>query len=333
MEIKPARVVKLNQLPGCSNLSSDIELMQFEPNPHALRPMQDFVIDPALFEDIADQISQRLLGITTDGLHLVGPVGCGKSTSLRQLLALLYYPTHVEVGHEDLEFEGMCGRLDPVAGIMGYKDGPLKMAYGSGAAFLFEEREKAPARTNVALNSVLDGAPMHLSAIGDGHRLEKKHGFLFLSTGNAAGGNDMTGNHVAAQLQDTSTEDRFDIIYVDYCKPDVEAKMINSNLRAPDKMVESVISAANICRSVHISSIREKAKGAPDMGLTLPITYRGTARILRNLVYKRQRISDTNELIENTLLSSLNLKAVMPEEEAAIMEVFKSELLKTGGLA
>ncbi|BBL92280.1 MULTISPECIES: AAA family ATPase [Vibrio] len=331
MSALKTKVVRLTDLPGCSMLDKNIELMAFEPNPHALKPKKHFVMDTQLFEESADQIGQRLLGITDDGLHYSGPVGCGKSTTVRQILAYLNYPTQVEVGHEDLEYDALCGRLDPVAGVMGFVDGPLKTAYEKGQAFLFEEREKAPARTNVALNTILDGAPMHVSQIGRGHRINKEHGFLFISTGNAAGGVDLHGNHPTAHQQDTSTEDRFDIIQVDYCSHGVEAKMINT-FNAPDGMVDNIVEAANICRSVHVSTTREKHADAPDIQFTLPITYRGTQRILRNLMYKRPRFSNTNELIDNVLQSSLNLKSIMPEEETAIIEVFKSQLMKKGGL-
>ncbi|BBM67584.1 MULTISPECIES: AAA family ATPase [Vibrio] len=326
-----AKVVNLTSLPGCQNLDPNIELMMFEPNPLALKPLANYVMDKELFEETADQIGQRLLDITTDGLHFSGPVGCGKSTTARQLLAYLNYPTQVEVGHEDLEYETLCGRLDPVAGVMGYVDGPLKSAYEKGHAFLFEEREKAPARTNVALNTILDGAPMHISQIGRSHRSEKEHGFLFISTGNAAGGVDMYGNHPTAQQQDTSTEDRFDIIEVDYCDHAIEVQMINQ-FNAPSQMVDNVVQAANICRSIHVSSKRAKHSEAPEIALTLPVTYRGTQRILRNLMYKRPRFSQTNQLIDNVLKSSLNLEAIMPEEKGAIIEIFKSQLMKKGGL-
>jgi energy-coupling factor transporter ATP-binding protein EcfA2 len=328
-------VITLNQLPGCSHLSNEIELIKFEKNPFSLKPMECFIVPDELFTSLAEQIYFRQANITTDGIHLVGPTGCGKSTPVRQLLALLNYPVQSVTGHGDLEFCQTIGRPDLVDGMMGHTDGPLKLAYEHGHAFLFEEREKAPARTNVAMNSILDGAPLHVEDIGDGFRCDRKNGFLFISTGNAAGGNDFSGGYTTAEVQDISCEDRFDVIEVDYVSKQVEMSMIckpfgNDGL-SPDfqKMAGRIVDAANICRSINVESTRTRHNDAPNTQLTLPITYRGTARMLRNYLQMRSRFLEGTALIDNMLSRSLNLKAVMPEERAAILEIFRKQLSAT----
>jgi MoxR-like ATPase len=274
---------------------------------------------------------ERLNGKTTDGLILEGPTGSGKSSTLRQFLAQLNYPVHSETGTGNTEKEVLLGRLDPLEGMLVFKDGPLTTAARHGHAFIFEERDCAPADVNKGLNSILDGYDIHLAESGDGERVALGKNFFFAATQNTSGGNDFSGESPAAQLQDSSSEDRFEKIYVGYMEEEDEIHVIQAQMgnNLPYEIIEKSVQAANKIRSVYVGNRITKPNEELNANqqlhrCSLAISTRGLLRFNRKMIQYGNSNLTAEEMIEKVVDKAFSLDKVTETDQQFIMEIFKS---------
>ena len=91
-----------------------------------------------------------------DPLYVFGPVGCGKSSCIKQLAARLNYPVFEITGHGRLEFSDLVGHLTVKDNNMVFEHGPLSLAMKYGGIILLNEIDLTPPEIATGLNSVLD---------------------------------------------------------------------------------------------------------------------------------------------------------------------------------
>lgn len=326
------QVVKLNTIKQFSKFSDKIIVPLWPKNSYSDNVIEKYKHRQDVVENIAYYLQERLSGITTDGIILEGPSGSGKSSSLRQFLAILNYPIHSEVGVANSEREVLLGRLDPINGSLVFKDGPLTTAARHGHAFLFEERDCAPADVNKGLNNVLDGYDIHLPESGNGERVPLSKGFFFAATQNTTGGNDFSGESPAAQLQDSSSEDRFYRVYVPYMDQDDEVEVCNMKYpNLPLEIIKLTVTAANMVRSVYIGNRQGKPHASLEKDqitqqCSIAITTRGVERFLRKMI-QHSSISDIEKKILTCVDEAFPLDKGNAEDRSFIEEVFKSQII------
>lgn len=328
--MKP-QMINLNTIPTFSKLNSAIKVPKWPDNQFSDTIDPNYKHRDEIAEAIGYYLMERFSGITTDGLILEGPTGSGKSSALRQFLALLNFPIHSEVGTSNTEVERLIGRLDPMGGFLTFKNGPLTTAAEYGHAFLFEERDCAPADINKGLNSVLDGYPIHLTESGDGKRVPLGKYFFFAATQNTSGGNDFSGECPAAELQDASSEDRFEKVYVPYMEAEHEIEILSSRFgkNLPVEIIEKIVNAANMCRSVYVGN----RLTAPHKDLKLQshrcglaISTRGLLRFARKVI-QYSATNDAETMVKLSLDRAFSLDKVTDADKSFIQEVFMSQLI------
>ena len=76
---------------------------------------------------------------SSDSLYVFGPMGCGKTSCIKQLAARLNYPVFEITGHSRLEFLELVGHLSVRQGNLEFEYGPLALAMKYGGLFLLNE--------------------------------------------------------------------------------------------------------------------------------------------------------------------------------------------------
>ena len=178
-----------------------------------------------VFHDSSRDIIVWLLMDNPDPLYLYGPLGCGKSSQIRQIAARLNYPVFEATGHDRLEFPDLVGHLTVQNGSMEFQDGPLTMAMKMGGIFLFNEADLCSPATLAGLNTILDGSPLCIAENG-GELVVPSPMFRFIITANSNGGSDETGLYQGIIRQNIAFMDRFIVVEVGYPKPEVECDLL-----------------------------------------------------------------------------------------------------------
>lgn len=161
-------------------------------------------------------------------LFISGPLGCGKSSCLRQVAARLNWPVYEITGHEALQSVDLQGHMALRDGNTVWVDGPLVQAMRHGGLCLFNEMDAALPSATIALNTVLDGAPLCIEQTGE---IVRPHPlFRFAATGNTCGNGDDSGAYVGTVHQNAALLDRFMAIEASYLPEDVEGKLLGTAL-------------------------------------------------------------------------------------------------------
>ena len=187
-------------------------------------------------------------------LYVYGPVGCSKTTTIKQLAARLNYPVFEVTGHGRLEFADLAGHLTVQHGNMAYEYGPLALAMRYGGLLLFNEIDLTSPEVAAGLNSVLDGSPLCISE--NGGELIKPHPmFRFAATANTNGGGDDTGLFQGVQRQNAAFLDRFTLCEMGYPDADVETSLLAKRFPAlPPGLCEKMVSYANEVRNLFMGT-------------------------------------------------------------------------------
>ena len=187
-----------------------------------------------------------------DPLYIYGPVGCGKSSAVKQLAVRLNYPVFEITGHGRLEFADLIGHLTVHNGSMEFDYGPLALAMRYGGIFLLNEIDLTPPEVAAGLNTVLDGSPLCISENG-GELIQPHPMFRFVATANTNGNGDMTGLYQGTQRQNLAWLDRFILVEMAYPAPEVENKLLRSRFPTlPKGLCEHMVSYANEVRKLFI---------------------------------------------------------------------------------
>lgn len=208
-----------------------------------------------------------------DSLYIYGPVGCGKSTCVRQLAARLNYPVFEVTAHGRLEFGDLIGHLTVRNGDMSFEYGPLALAMRYGAIFLLNEIDLTQPDVAAGLNGILDGAPLCIAENG-GELIMPNPMFRFVATANTNGGGDETGLYQGTQRQNIAFADRFVLCEMTYPDAEVEKRLLQESAPGLPRIVrDTMVSFANEVRKLFMGE-------ADALGNALEITF-STRSLLR----------------------------------------------------
>jgi cobaltochelatase CobS len=183
-----------------------------------------------------------------------GPTGSGKSSLVNEIAARSNIPVYPIVGHNRLEWLDIVGQYIPnEAGGFVFEYGPLPLAMMAGGILLFDEVDLCDPSTLVAMNSVLDGRPLVLSA-NAGEVIEPQEGFRIVATANTTGHGDGEAHGYAGTLRmSRAFMNRLQWTFVvDYPDPEIE-KGIVSEILGNDDIADQMVRFAGEVRTVHQS--------------------------------------------------------------------------------
>lgn len=196
-------------------------------------------------------------GLSTDGLYLFGPTGCGKSSALIVFCARLNIPLYEKTMYDGLEFEGLLGRTSILEGDTQFNYGPLPMAMGvtgQPGIFLINEVDQANEGVATGLYEVLEGRPLTLEADGI-DVVEPLSGFRIAATGNTNMLGDDSFNYNGAIKQNLAFLDRFMKINLGYPDEAIEKGLLASV--APElstELRERMVNCATAIRELFLSN-------------------------------------------------------------------------------
>ncbi len=182
-----------------------------------------------------------------------GPTGSGKSSLVNEVASRSNIPVFPVVGHNRLEWLDLAGQYIPnAAGGFVYEYGPLPLAMKSGGILLFDEIDLVDPSTLVAMNSVLDGRPLTLSA-NDGEVITPQEGFRVIATSNTTGHGDGEAYGYSGTLRmSRAFMNRLQWTFlVDYPEPDVEIRII-SEIMGNDDIAIQMVKFVNEVRAAHM---------------------------------------------------------------------------------
>lgn len=189
-------------------------------------------------------------GKGADPLYVFGPVGSGKSSSIKQLAARLNYPVFEVTGHGRLEFADLVGHLAVKDGNMVFEHGPLSLAMRYGGIVLLNEIDLTPPEVAAGLNTVLDGAPLCIAENG-GELITPHPLFRFAATANTNGGGDETGLYQGTNRQNLAWLDRFIMCEMGYPSPDVEKALLAKRFPVlPESLCHKLVDFAGEVRKL-----------------------------------------------------------------------------------
>ncbi len=183
-----------------------------------------------------------------------GPTGSGKSSLVNEVAARSNIPVFPIVGHNRLEFLDIAGQYVPTEnGGFLFEYGPLPLAMKAGGILLFDEIDLVDPSTLVAMNAVLDGRPLSLSA-NDGEVINPQEGFRIVATANTTGHGDGEAYGYSGTLRmSRAFMNRLEWTFVvDYPEPHVE-KVILSEITGNDDIASQMVHFANEIRQLHKS--------------------------------------------------------------------------------
>ncbi|MCO6440510.1 MAG: AAA family ATPase [Nitrococcus mobilis] len=245
-----------------------------------------------------------------EGLLLVGPTGCGKTSGVTQVLARLRWPTQRLAAHRRLEFSDFTGHYTVVDGDMVFVDGPLTSAMRYGQAFVLDELDMLDPGVGASLNTVVEEGVVAIAENG-GEVVEAAPGFRFIATANTAGNGDRTGLYQAVLRQNAAFLDRFWVVEVGYPGEDQERSILAE--RVPDLpgwVREKMIEVARELRGLFIGDTE-----GPQ--IELPMSTRTLTRWAR-LSLSFQGVAKAGK---NPLLHALDrafLNRALPETREAV---------------
>jgi cobaltochelatase CobS len=242
---------------------------------------------------------------SSDGLHVFGHHGTGKSSAVRQFCAALYAPLYAKCMHEEVQFEDLVTHVDLADGstIPSYGWLPLAMgADGYPGIFLANEIDRGRPGTLVGLHEILDGEPLVVQ-LGGLDPIAPSSFFRIATTGNSAMAGDRTGLYGSIKRQDVSFADRFMMTKVEYLPPDAECQLLERAVPAlPVALREAKVKVAN--------EIRRRFMGESTDSSALPVTM-STRMLLRwarmTLAFRSGQSHGVNPVfyaLERTLLNA-----------------------------
>ena len=216
---------------------------------HEFIPEHDpyFQPDDKLFELIA--LGAKL----NTPVLLHGPTGCGKSSSVMEMAAILSQPIRRVSLNGDFAAADFIGEKTIQAdenglSIVSWQDGLLPQAMRAGHWLLVDEVDTAHPSVIFALQSVLEGAPLVLA--GNGGEIVPPHDFFRLfATANTLGYGDDTGMYTGTKIMNEATLDRFGIVErVNYLEPEAEATVLKSKTNIDLATAKQMVKVAHEVR-------------------------------------------------------------------------------------
>lgn len=234
--------------------SARLRILEVSPEDQKLVPEHDDYYEPD--EDMTESLA---LALQHDiPVMLVGPTGCGKTTGVEELAAMVNWPI-ANGGRIDLtgdfrvaDFLGeKILEVDPATGqtIVAFKDGILPQAMQKGHLMLLDEVDAAPPGILFALQSVLEPKRTLVLTADSGRLVKADPRFRIVCTANTIGKGDDTELYTGTNILNEAFLDRFGIvIQQDYLPANKEVDVIVAKTKVSESVVKLMVRVANQVR-------------------------------------------------------------------------------------
>jgi len=172
---------------------------------------------PALNPDYVfrDDMSNEIAGfwlMGTPAMKLVGHKGCGKTSVVEQFHAALNYPLVKVTAHPRMEAASLLSQFvpDPKGGFV-HRYGPLALAAKAGCSVLIDEYNLLDPGEAASLNIILERGMFEI--VETGEVIRPSDGFRVFVACNP---NDKAAGYFGRNDQDSSNDDRFWTVFVEY---------------------------------------------------------------------------------------------------------------------
>lgn len=243
------------------------------------------------FDPYATKVIRAALSMS-ENLYVYGDTGCGKTTHLEQVCAVLSRGLIRINPHDGITREMFLGGMKLINNETIFIEGALPTAMRNGLVFLVDEISFLPPNLTAILNPIGErGGKLYIPETGEW--LSPQPGFCIFATDNTGGKGDRTGNYTGTEVQNTATLDRFAFcIKMDYLPIDKEIKMLIN--RFPHQDINEIQKLLNLARDIRAAFSRG------ELALTL------STRKLIKFFSQRQNGFTIEESLSNTILSWLD---------------------------
>ena len=160
-----------------------------------------------------------------DGLLLHGPIGCGKTSFIREVLGRMNWPTRMLSWSETSDVCDLVGRIAIDFGDTKFEYGPLPIAMREGHCLVINEIDRGRAGNLVALNDVLDAGNLFIPETGE--TIVPHPNFRLVCTANSAGTGDRSGMFAGSVRKlDPAFLDRFIFLEAKYLPVEKELEAL-----------------------------------------------------------------------------------------------------------
>jgi len=180
---------------------------------------------------------------------IYGPTGCGKSTLVEELAAMLNQPcVRVQLNQRFTTAEFVGFHEIAADGTTVWRDGLLPQAMRNGWWLLLDEITAAPAGILMKLQAVLEGKPLVLTDNG-GEVVVPHASFRFMATDNTNGRGDDTGLYAGTNVINEATLDRFGVVIkANYPAKETEVEILMNRTRVNRAIAEKMVTIASKVR-------------------------------------------------------------------------------------
>lgn len=180
---------------------------------------------------------------------IYGPTGCGKSTLVEEMAAMLNQPcVRVQLNQRFTAAEFVGFHEIAADGTTVWRDGLLPQAMRNGWWLMLDEITAAPAGILMKLQAVLEGKPLVLTDNG-GEVVEPHANFRLMATDNTNGRGDDTGLYAGTNVINEATLDRFGVVIkADYPTKDTEVEILVNRSGINTAVAEKMVAVARKVR-------------------------------------------------------------------------------------
>jgi cobaltochelatase CobS len=196
-----------------------------------------------------EQLECLALGIQNrENVFIFGPTGCGKTTIINELAALLCQPVVRVQANRKLTIEDFIGQngLDVVDGkhVTIWKDGVLPQAMRNGWWIVLDELCGADPGILLRLQAVLEGGALILTE-NYGEVVVPHSHFRIIASDNTNGHGDNSGLYAGLNVMNEATMDRFGVVIkAEYPSADVEKEILVRKGGVPTSQASKMVEVA-----------------------------------------------------------------------------------------